>query len=142
MTDTIQPAAPKRFLNIALWLAQVLIALGFCWGGWMKLTTPIPELALMWPWTGDLPAAAVMLLGVIDIAGGLGVLLPALTRIMPQLTVLAALGGVLLQISAALFHASRGEMSEIVVNMIFLSLCAFIAWGRWKLVPILARTAR
>lgn len=79
MPDAINHAAPKPLMNITLWFAQALIALSFCWGGIMKLVTPIPVLADMWPWTADLPVTIVMLLGVIDIAGGVGVLLPALT---------------------------------------------------------------
>lgn len=139
MDDSSGPIGKKRVLNAALWLAQALVAVSFISGGIMKLAIPIPKLADMWAWTGDLPATAVMLLGVIDIAGGIGVLLPALTRVMPRLTSLAALGCVALQVCAGLFHASRGEMAEVPVNLVFMAICAFIAWGRWKEVPIRPR---
>jgi uncharacterized membrane protein YphA (DoxX/SURF4 family) len=139
MTKDRHPGGGKpTFLNVTLWVAQILLFASFAWAGWMKLTSPIPALAAMWPWTEQLPEAVVRGLGAIDLAGGIGVLLPALTRIKPGLTVLAALGCVLLQICAAIFHASRGEMQVLPVNAIFLALAAYILWGRRRL-PIAKR---
>lgn len=77
-------------------------------------------------------------LGVIDVLGGIGVFLPALTRIKPDLTVLAALGCVALQVYAMVFHISRGEIAATPVNVVFLALSAFVLWGRRKL-PVLPR---
>lgn len=128
--DTGRP--PKRLLGASLWGAQGLLFLSFVWAGIMKAFTPISQLALMWAWTADLPEWSVRALGMIDIAGGVGVLLPAITRIRPGLTVLTALGCVALQICALLFHLLRGEVAAIPVNIIFLALAAFIAWGRSK----------
>jgi uncharacterized membrane protein YphA (DoxX/SURF4 family) len=121
---------PGKALNAALWTAQLLVFTGFVIIGWMKLFKPIPELAAMWAWTGQLPPAVVRGLGVVDIAGGVGIFVPAITRIKPGLTVLAALGCVLLQIAAMTFHMSRGEMAATPVNLIFLALSAFVWWGR------------
>ena len=105
----------------------------------MKLFMPVDSLAAMWVWPGQLPAWFLRLMGLIDLAGGLGVLLPALTRIQPRLTVLAALGCVLLQISAIVFHVSRGETFVTPLNFVLLGLSMFILWGRgWK-APIGAR---
>lgn len=122
----------NRLMHGALWLAQALVAISFCWGGVMKLAAPIAQLALTWPWAGDLPVAAVRLLGLIDLAGGIGVLLPALSRIKPGLTSPAAIGCVALQVCAMIFHAARGEFSVLPVNVVLLVLSAFVAWGRWK----------
>jgi hypothetical protein len=88
-------------LRIALWIAQILVAVVFCAAGIVKFTTPIPELSAMMPWTGELPVAFVRTMGLIDLAGGVGILLPALTRIVPRLTVLAALCCVVLQVCGA-----------------------------------------
>lgn len=130
MTAARTPFVNSRFINIALWIAQILVAVSFCWAAYLKLAVPVLQLARVWPWAGELPVAAVRLLGLIDLAGGIGVLLPALTRIKPRLVVLAALGCVALQICAMVFHAARGETSVLPVNVVFVVLCGFIAWGR------------
>lgn len=132
MPASPHPLAYRRYINIALWIAQLFVAASFGWAGYLKLATPIPQLAAMWPWAGELPVGAVRLLGLIDLAGGIGVLLPALTRIKPWLTVLAAWCCVVLQICAMVFHVSRGEIGVLPVNMVFLVACGFIAWGRGR----------
>lgn len=140
MSSLANTAAPKprKLLNAGLWIMQSLVFVGFVIIGCMKLFKPIPELAAMWPWTGQLPMAVVRGLGVIDIAGGVGIFLPALTRIKPGLTVLAAFGCVALQICAMVFHMSRGEMPAVPVNVVFLALSAFVLWGR-RALPVPSR---
>ncbi|WCM93375.1 DoxX family protein [Acidovorax sp. NCPPB 2350] len=128
-------------LRAGLWVAQCLVAFVFCASGFMKLTTPIPELSAMMPWTGQHPAAFVRAIGLIDLAGGLGILLPALTRILPRLTVWAALGCVVLQVFAIVFHLSRGEAMALPLNFVLLPLCAFVLWGRARRAPIRPRGA-
>lgn len=88
------------------------------------------ELAAMRPWTGEAGAWVVRGLGAIDLAGGLGVLLPSLPRIRPSLTVTAALGCILLQVGAVLFHAARGEFLAPPVNAVCMGLSLLIFWGR------------
>jgi len=134
-------AAPSagKWLNIGLWAAQILLALAFCLFGLMKFLSPIQELAKNMPWTGQLPAAFVRTIGVIDILGGLGVLLPAVTRILPWLTVWAALGCTALQVLAICFHSARGEFQVLPLNFILLPLAVFILWGRSRKIPIASR---
>ncbi|GGA19774.1 DoxX family protein [Dyella nitratireducens] len=129
---------PRKLLNAALWGAQALVFIGFVIIGWMKLFKPIPELAAMWAWTGQLPAAVVRGLAIIDITGGVGIFLPTVTRIKPGLTVLAAVGCVALQMCAMAFHIYRGEMAATPVNVVFLALSAFVLWGR-RAQPVRAR---
>lgn len=117
-------------LNITLWAAQVLLALSFVWAAYKKLLTPIPDLAKMWPWVATIPAACVRLLGIVDLAGGVGVVAPMATGILPGLTVAAALGCVALQVCAMIFHLSRKETGVLPVNLVFLALAGFVAWGR------------
>lgn len=107
----------------------------------MKLAMPIPQLAGMWPWAGELAPSLVRLLGVIDLLGGLGILLPSLTRIKPRLTVLAAAGCIALQLCAIIFHSSRAEFSVLPVNVVLVVGAMFILWGRWKKIPISSRAA-
>lgn len=129
---------PGKALQAGIWTAQVLAFAAFGAVGLIKLFKPIPELAAMWPWTGELPLLIVRGLGLIDIVGGVGVLLPSLTRIKPGLTVVAAACCVALQICAMVFHISRGEAVATPVNFVFLALVAFVFWGR-RQVPILPR---
>lgn len=126
-------------LRIGLWTAQVIICILFVLFGYMKLFMPVEVLAAMWIWPGQVPAWFLRLMGLVDAAGGIGVLLPALTRIRPRLTVLAALGCCLLQIAAIIFHLSRGEAAAVPLNVVLLALCLFILWGRAKKAPIAPR---
>lgn len=130
---------PGRVIGIALWLAQSLVALGFVQFGTMKLIMPIPELARMMPWTADVPSTFVRTMGIIDLAGGIGILLPALVRIRPGLTVAAALGCSVLQVCAIIFHLNRSEGAVIVGNLVLLMLSAFVFVGRARLAPITPR---
>ena len=92
----------------------------------------IPHLAGIWPWTGVLSRVEVRGLGVIDLLGGLGLVLPMLSGIRPRLTIAAALGCALLQVCAMTFHISRGEANVTPVNFFMLAMVLFIAWGRGK----------
>lgn len=140
MTAKTTATKPAGKLFVAsLWLAQLIVAALFCMSGVMKISTPIPELAAMMPWTGQLPATFVRIIGLIDLAGGVGILLPALTRIKPQLTVAAALGCVVLQALAFGFHATRGEYDVLPLNVVLFALSAFVLWGRGKAAPIAPR---
>lgn len=134
------PPAPSRTLRVTLWCAQVLVGLPFIVIGATKLGTPIPKLATMLPWTGQYPEAFVRFIGLVDIAGGVGILLPALTGIKPGLTVAAALGCTVLQIAAIVFHTSRGEIEVTPLNVFFLALSAFVLFGRSRKAPIPPRT--
>lgn len=125
-------------MNILLWVVQIVVALFFGLTGVAKLGMPVEKLADMWAWPGQYPTM-VRITGLIDLAGGLGVILPSLTRIAPKLTIWAATGCVLLQLCAVGFHVSRGEAFVTPINFIALSLAAFIAWGRSSRVPIAPR---
>lgn len=126
----------RRGLNIVLWTAQALLFLAFVTFGVMKMFMPVDQLAAMWLWPGQVPVWFLRTMGLIDAAGGAGLLLPALTRIRPRLTVLAALGCVVLQICAIVFHVTRGEAMSTPLNFILLGLLAFVLWGRTKAVLV------
>jgi hypothetical protein len=85
-------ARPSSGIHIGLWIVQGLLSLTFAGGGVWKLATPIPELATKMPWMGQVSPSLLYATAVFDILGGLGVLMPSVTRIKPGLTVLAARG--------------------------------------------------
>jgi hypothetical protein len=78
------------------------------------------------------PVALLKFTGIVDLAGGLGLILPALLNIKPKLTPIAALGIIALMIAASVFHIMRGEAPAIVFNIFVAVLAGFIAWGRFK----------
>ena len=124
---------PSKGLDVALWLVQGLLALTFVGTGIWKLATPVPELAAKMPWMGQVSPGFLYTTAAADLAGGLGVLLPSLTRVKPGLTVLAALGCVALQASAVVFLVSRSEAAKTPFNFFLVALALFVAWGRrWR----------
>lgn len=129
----------SKGLHIGLWIAQVVLAVMFIMAGLMKATQPIEVLAESLPWVTDTGAGLVKFIGISELLGGLGLLLPSIFRFKPQLTVLAALGLAVIMVLAAGFHASRGEFSAIGANAVFLLIAVFIAWGRSKKVVIPAK---
>ena len=134
-----ETATPGRALRIGLWAAQVVLAFVFISAGFVKLTTPIPQLAAMMPWAGQYSEPFVRSIALVDLAGGIGILLPALTRILPRLTVLAALGCSVLQVFALVFHVTRGEAAVTPLNVVLLALSLFVLWGRNSKAPIAPR---
>lgn len=115
-------------LNIILWVAQGLLALTFIWVGFMKIANPGD---LPFPWIKENPSL-VLITGIFDLLGGLGIVLPTLLRIQPKLTILTAYGIIALMVVASIFHISRGEGKNIGVNIFIFLVAAFIAWGRRK----------
>ena len=128
----------SKGMHIGLWIAQALVSLMLLWGAYAKLMMPADELTEMMPWTAESPSLA-MFTGVVDLLGGLGLILPTLLKIQPNLTVFAAYGTVLLMIAGSIFHGSRGEYPLIGMNVVILLLALFIAWGRKSKVPILTK---
>ena len=124
-------------MNIALWVVQGLLALAFLVAGFTKTFQPISELTTQMAWVNDVnPLLMVRLPGIAEIAGAIGLILPSVTRIQPRLTPLAAAGLALVMLLALLFHISRGEFGSVVPNIVLMLLSAFVAYGRWKLLPI------
>ena len=130
---------PSKALNITLWITQVLLAAMFLMAGVTKLTQPVENLAQMLPWTTQVPEALVRFIGLAELLGAVGLILPSLLRIKPQLTAWAATGIAIIMLLATLFHISRGETAVIGMNILIALLAAFIAWGRFKKAPIPAK---
>lgn len=116
--------------TIALWVAQLLLAAAYGLFGSMKATQPLDQLAVMMKWIPDFPPLFVRGLGVVEVLGAIGLILPSLTRIQPRLTVIAALCILVHQFCAVALHAWKGEFSVLGLNVILIALAAFIFWGR------------
>jgi putative oxidoreductase len=128
-------------MKYVLWVLQVLLALAFVAAGFPKLIQPYAELAQQMAWVSDVPEVLVRFIGVAEVLGGLGLILPAATRILPWLTTVAAAGLALDMLLATLFHLVRGEVGGAVVPLLLGLLATLVAYGRWRMVPILARRA-
>jgi hypothetical protein len=119
-------------MNRALWTLQVLLGLFFILAsGAPKLILPLDSLPMPIP----LPYAFLLFIGVAEVAGGLGLILPGLLKIRPGLTPLAAAGLVLVTIGATAYQLAAGEPGNAVFAVVMGLLCAFVGYGRWKLVP-------
>lgn len=122
-------------MNTALWIAQVLLAIVFFATGFMKAFTPMDRLAKMLDWVENAPPQAVRFIGIAEILGAIGLILPALTGILLWLTPLAAVGCALVMVGALVFHGSRGEYQKIALNITLLVLAAFVVYGRFVAIP-------
>jgi putative oxidoreductase len=131
-----RPAGAGRGLRIALWSAQIALAIVFALAGGMKVATPAAELAKTAP---GFPLAFLRFLGIAELAGAIGIILPALTRIAPVLTPLASSGFVIVMASAGVLHLVRGQFGELAVVVVLGALAYFVAWGRFKRAPIAPR---
>ncbi len=140
MTDIVSRPGRVNWLNISLWTVQVLLALGFGAAGLMKLITPIDTLSLSMAFAADVPEWLTRFIGAAEVAGAIGVILPALTRIRPWLTPLAAAGFAVIQVLAIVFHATRGELAmSLPANLVLLALSLYVIWGRTRAQPISPR---
>jgi len=122
-------------MSIALWVVQVLLAAAFVVSGATKLWQPKEKLVKNMAWVEDFSQGSVRIIGAVEVLGAIGIVLPALTGIVPSLTPLAALGLVLTMIGAALTHLRRAEYGPIAVSAVVLILAAFVAYGRFFVVP-------
>ena len=129
----------SRTVHVALWITQALLTAVFLLVGYTHAIAPIAVAIARAPWVASLPVPLVRFIGVTELAGALGVLLPAATRIQPALTPLAAAGLSTIMVLAIPFHMLRGETQEIAINLVLGALAAFVAWGRARRAPIAPR---
>ncbi|MFF3574339.1 DoxX family protein [Nocardia jiangxiensis] len=120
-------------MNIAVWIAQGLLAFVYLVAGGLKLVRSREQLAATGrlDWMKDNSDAVVRAVGAIEVLGALGVILPAATGIAPILTPIAAVGLVIVQIGALRVHLTRNERQPLPANVILLLLAAFVAIGRF-----------
>jgi len=132
-------ATSRKALNITLWVLQVLLACFFVMVGYSHALMPFDQIAQQATWMNDVPRWLSLFIGYAEIAGGLGLIIPAATRIAPWLTPLAALGLATIMILAIPFHVLKGEASVIWMHALIAAQAVFVAWGRWRKAPIAGR---
>jgi hypothetical protein len=114
-------------VTYVLWIVQALLALVFLFAGGMKLLTPLDALYAVMPL--PLPGAFIRFIGVCEVLGAAGLILPGLTRIRPELTSLAARGLVLIMVGATMFTPPEA-LSLAAIPVVIGLLAAFVAYGR------------
>jgi hypothetical protein len=117
-------------VHYTLWIIQSLLAALFVFAGGMKLVVPLEQLA----GPVALPGWFLRFIGVVELLGGLGLVLPGLTGIRPGLTPLAAAGLVVVMIGAVAITATAG-VAQALIPLTVGGLCAFVAYARWRMVP-------
>jgi uncharacterized membrane protein YphA (DoxX/SURF4 family) len=123
----------RLIMKIALWIAQGLLAALFLFAGGVKLIMPIEEMLKQMPI--PLPGWFVRFTGIVELLGALGLIFPWLLRIRPGLTPLAAAGLVIVMIGATAYNLAAGDVASALITLVVGLLCAFVAYGRWRLTP-------
>jgi uncharacterized membrane protein YphA (DoxX/SURF4 family) len=130
ISGTQSPSVAHRRLIMtgSLWILQALLALLFLFAGIMKLVTPIEMMLAQMP--VPLPGLFLQFIGVAEVAGAIGLILPGLLRIKPGLTVLAACGLVIIMIGATVVTLVSGNVATALLPGIVGLLCVAVAYGR------------
>jgi uncharacterized membrane protein YphA (DoxX/SURF4 family) len=124
-------------MNIVLWIAQILLGLAFLAAGYTHgFNSEKAGAQKGMQWMAAMPRGLLTFIGVAEILGGIGLIVPAATGILPWLTPWAALGLAVIMLLAAGFHATRREYQSIVANMVLFALAVFVAYGRFVIAPL------
>jgi uncharacterized membrane protein YphA (DoxX/SURF4 family) len=116
-------------MDIALWIAQAMLAIAFSAAATMKIGMAEMTLSKKMPWTNDFTIKQIRLIGALEILAVFGVTVPRITKILPIMTPIAATGLCCLMIGAAVTHIRRKEYNMILVNLVLFMLAAFVAVG-------------
>ncbi len=120
-------------MNTALWIAQVILAALFTMAGTMKSTQPIDKLLKSGvTWADRFPLSTIRIIGLSELLGAAGLIVPWLVNISPVLTPVAAAALAFVQLLAIFHHARHHEPKAIAFNIILLTLAAFVAYGRFN----------
>ena len=127
-------------MNRTLWGIQWLLALFFA------LASSVPKLLLppelLPPLPIPIPRPLLIFIGLAELAGALGLILPGLFRIRPGLTPLAAAGLVLVCVGGASYQLAAGEIGNAIFAVVLGAICAFVGYGRWQVAPLRAKPSR
>jgi uncharacterized membrane protein YphA (DoxX/SURF4 family) len=119
-------------MKLVLWIIAIVLAVGFAGSGLMKLVVPKDKLVTAGQgWAQDYSPTNIRLIGLVEILGAVGLVLPAALHIAPILVPLAAVGLALVMVGAIVVHARRKEPMNIAVNVVLIVLAVIVAWGRF-----------
>ena len=121
----------RSTMNVALWIIQGLLAALFLFAGGAKLVMSADQMA----GPVALPVWFLRFIGVAEVLGALGLVLPGPLRVRPLLTPLAAAGLVIIMIGATVVMWAGGMVAVALMNVVVALLAAFVAYGRWRLAP-------
>jgi uncharacterized membrane protein YphA (DoxX/SURF4 family) len=119
-------------MNKLLWVVQILLAALFLFSGVSKFMMPAAELTKNSP----LSLSFIRFIGVCEIVGAIGLIVPGLTRIKPGLTPLAAAGLLIIMIGAVAITVNTMGIRMAMVPFVVGVLTLFVAWGRWRAAPL------
>ncbi|MCX5558005.1 DoxX family protein [Streptomyces sp. NBC_00038] len=124
-------------MNLALWIGAGLLAAVALGGGITKTFVPKEKLAATQGggWTEDIGVGFIKTIGVLELLAAAGLILPAVVDIAPVLVPVTAVCWGLLMIGAVVIHGRLGESKFVLLNLVYLALAAFIAWGRFGPIP-------
>jgi hypothetical protein len=116
-------------MEIAYWIVAGLLALFYLYSGGIKVVQSQEKLAPMMAWAGTaIPMAGVRAIGIVEVLGAVGLILPPVTGVLPVLALAAAIGLAILQVLATAFHLSRGEKKDLWLNLALIALAAVVVW--------------
>jgi len=115
-------------MKVAYWVIAGLLAAIYGFGGLKKLVQSQDQLRPMMGWVDAMPMSRVRMIGLVEVLGAVGVIVPALTGVAPGVAVAAAIGLALIQIGAFRLHLSRHELTDLPLNSVLLVLAAAAAW--------------
>jgi uncharacterized membrane protein YphA (DoxX/SURF4 family) len=124
-------------MNLALWIIAIVLAVAFVGSGLLKLVRSKDQLvASGFGWAEDYSPSTIRLIGIAEILGAIGLVVPAAVHLAPILVPLAAVGLALVMIGAGVVHARRKETPMVAMNAVLLVLAVFVAWGRFGPYPL------
>jgi len=126
----------ELMMNLALWIAAGVLAVVALAGGISKTFVPKEKLdAYSGSWTADASVGFVRTLGILELLAAVGLILPAVVDIAPVMVPVTAACWVLLMIGAMITHGRLGQFKLVMVNLVYLALAVFVAWGRFGPEP-------
>lgn len=132
---TMDASKNTKALNVTLWILQSLMAAFFIMAGVSKFATSVEQQRIQMEWARHVPDGMIYFTGVMEILGAIGLILPALLKIKPVLTPLAAVGLAIIMVLATCLNLYIGETKGASI-LIVAAIALFIAWGRYKKVPV------
>ena len=119
-------------MNTALWIIQGLLAAMFVMAGIIKLTQSKEKLEKQFPWVNDVSMGMVRFIGLSELLGAIGLIVPWLTGIAPVLTPVSAVGFCIIMVLATnLIHLKKSEYQGVAINVFIFILAAFVAYSRF-----------